>query len=221
MDANEYSWKDGSFTCAHDHLMPTFLSELRRALSIQAGETSHGKKIFDLGCGNGSVASHLYKLGYSVTGVDPSTQGIEQAKLHHPECDLHVGSAYEDLPAKFGRFSLVYSLEVVEHVYSPRVYANTLVNLLEEGGTAIVSTPYHGYWKNLAMALAGKMDAHFTALWDHGHIKFWSVSTLTQLFSEVGLEVLRVHRVGRVPPLAKSMILILKKSQETQANQRQ
>jgi hypothetical protein len=38
-----------------------------------------------------------------------------------------------------------------------------------------VSTPYHGYHKNLGLALSGKMDAHFTALWEGGHIKFFSI----------------------------------------------
>ncbi len=72
------------------------------------------------------------------------------------------------------------SLEVVEHLYFPRKFARTVYDLLEPGGTAIISTPYHGYWKNLVMALTGTMDAHFTALWDHGHIKFWSITLTLQ-----------------------------------------
>jgi hypothetical protein len=75
------------------------------------------------------------------------------------------------------------------------------------GGTAIVSTPYHGYWKNLALAVTGRMDAHFTALWDHGHIKFWSIATLGELLREAGFVDIRFERVGQVPPLAKAMRL--------------
>ncbi|WP_256993192.1 hypothetical protein [Methylococcus capsulatus] len=79
------------------------------------------------------------------------------------------------------------------------------------GGTAIVSTPYHGYWKNLALALSGKMDAHFTALWDHGHIKFWSMKTLSLLLEEAGFRDIRFERVGRLPALAKAMIAVARK----------
>lgn len=96
-------------------------------------------------------------------------------------------------------------------MYFPRQYAATLFSLLESGGTAIVSTPYHGYWKNLAMAVTGKMDAHFTVLWDHGHIKFWSVKTLGELLREAGFADIRFERVGRIPALAKSMIAIARK----------
>lgn len=50
------------------------------------------------------------------------------------------------------------------------------------------------------------MDAHFTALWDGGHIKFWSIATLGALLEEAGFTDLRFERVGRIPALAKSMI---------------
>lgn len=100
---------------------------------------------------------------------------------------------------------------MVEHVYAPRLYAKTTFDLLQPGGVAIISTPYHGYWKNLVMALTGKMDSHFTALWDHGHIKFWSMKTLSALLSEAGFVDIRFKRVGRIPVLAKSMIAIAKK----------
>ena len=89
---------------------------------------------------------------------------------------------------------------MVEHVYAPRDYAATLFNLLEPGGMAIVSTPYHGYLKNLALAITGRLDAHFTAL--------WSIPSLTTLLTEAGFQNIRFHRVGRIPALAKSMIAV-------------
>ena len=146
-----------------------------------------------------------------MTGIDPSEQGIAYAHETYPSINLSQGSAYDNLSAKFGRFPVVLSLEVVEHVYNPRRYAATMFSLLEPGGTAIISTSYHGYWKNLVMALSGKLDAHFTALWEHGHIKFWSIKTLSTLLADAGFVDIRFERVGRVPLLAKSMIAIARK----------
>src|SRR6185312_11696355 len=103
-----------------------------------------------------------------------------------PDLNLRVGSAYDDLRARFGTFPFVLSLEVIEHVYEPRRFAQAVFHLLEPGGLAIISTPYHSYLKNVALAVSGKMDSHFTALWDGGHIKFWSRSTLTVLLKEAG-----------------------------------
>jgi 2-polyprenyl-6-hydroxyphenyl methylase/3-demethylubiquinone-9 3-methyltransferase len=56
------------------------------------------------------------------------------------------------------------------------------------------------------------MDDHFTALWDYGHIKFWSMKTLRQLLVEAGFVDIRFMRVGRIPALAKSMIAIAGKN---------
>ena len=75
----------------------------------------------------------------------------------------------------------------------------------------MLSTPYHGYWKNLVLAISGKMDAHFTALWDGGHIKFFSIPTLRALLEEVGVKRIAFQRIGRVPLLAKSMIAVVER----------
>ncbi len=207
-DIAGYRWDSAELTCAHEYLLPAVMAEMAR---IKAASLAGGGRVFELGCGNGSVADVLANQGWDVTGVDPSTDGVAQAKARYPALRLEEGSAYDDLVARYGRFPVVTSLEVVEHVYFPQRYAATLFALLEPGGTAIVSTPYHGYWKNLALAVSGKMDAHFTALWDHGHIKFWSERTLGALLCEAGFTEIRFERVGRIPALAKSMIAIARR----------
>lgn len=175
------------------------------------------ERVFELGCGNGALSYELTTKGFDVSGVDPSEDGIRIANQRKEKLDtgaapqLQIGSAYDDLQSQYGQFPAVISLEVVEHVYFPRKYAKCVHDLLEPGGIAIVSTPYHGYTKNLALAIFGKLDDHFTALWDHGHIKFWSIKTLTQLFAEHNMPCEKVLRVGRFPMFAKSMILVFRK----------
>jgi 2-polyprenyl-3-methyl-5-hydroxy-6-metoxy-1,4-benzoquinol methylase len=207
IDISGYAYEDGDLNPSHEYLVPSLL-EILGSLP-----TLHDRKhIFELGCGNGAVAELLARHGYQLTGVDVSVQGVEQAQRRHSHLSLQLGSAYDRLADTYGRFPVVISLEVVEHLYDPRKFARTLFDLVEPSGTAIVSTPYHGYWKNLAMALTGRLDHHFTALWDHGHIKFWSMATLRQLLQEAGFHSITFRRVGRVPSLAKSMIAIATKS---------
>jgi 2-polyprenyl-6-hydroxyphenyl methylase/3-demethylubiquinone-9 3-methyltransferase len=202
MEMGQYTWRSGAPTHANRYLLNPVMGLLSE---------ERDRRVFDLGCGNGSVAGALMEAGYDVTGVDPSEEGVRQARQSHPGLNVHVGSAYDDLAETYGRFPVVISLEVVEHVYAPRKFAATLYDLVEPGGLALVSTPYHGYWKNLALAVSGRMDRHFTALWDHGHIKFWSMDTLGQLLAEAGFEPPRWRRVGRFQPLARSMIAITRK----------
>lgn len=202
----QYKWEDGEHSPSHDYLLPCVLGELQ-ALTRENGVG----KVFDLGCGNGSVANQLHGAGWDVSGVDASEEGISWANKRYSHLNLKVGSAYDDLASTYGVFPVVVSLEVVEHVFEPRKYASTLFDLIEPGGTVLVSTPYHGYFKNLAMAILGKMDQHYTALWDGGHIKFWSINTLTELLQEAGFVDIRFHRVGRIAPLAKSMVAVARR----------
>jgi 2-polyprenyl-6-hydroxyphenyl methylase/3-demethylubiquinone-9 3-methyltransferase len=200
-----YQYDDANQNCAHSYLMPAILKILNAERERRGGGPL---RAFDLGCGNGSVANALAQRGYIVKGADASEEGIEQAKHAYPHLDLQIGSAYDDLAARFGTFPVVISLEVVEHLYFPKKFAACVASLLEPGGLAIISTPYNGYLKNLAIALLGGFDRHATVLWDHGHIKFWSVATLGELLSDSGLSEIRLERVGRIPILAKSMIAI-------------
>jgi 2-polyprenyl-6-hydroxyphenyl methylase/3-demethylubiquinone-9 3-methyltransferase len=71
-----------------------------------------------------------------------------------------------------------------------------------------LSTPYHGYLKNLALALCDRWDHHHTALWHGGHIKFFSRATIGRLLSDNGFEVQGFRGVGRVPYLWKSMVVV-------------
>lgn len=152
------------------------------------------------------VTNRLALLGYDACGVDSSESGISEARRAFPAIPFHVASVYDDLPQTLGTFDVVVSLEVIEHLYAPRRFIGSFHGLLRGGGTGILSTPYHGYWKNLAIAVTGRSEAHFSPLWDGGHIKFWSISSLRSLLLEQGFESLAFSRVGRLPVIAMSMV---------------
>ncbi len=166
------------------------------------------QRIFDLGCGKGDMAAALAADGHSVCGIDPSTDGIALANKYYPGLNLAEGSAYDDLAATYGKFSVVMSVDVVECVYYPQRYARTIRDLVEPGGVALVTAPYHGYLKNVAIALSGSMDRHFNSLQEFGRIKFWSMETLGALLKGAGFASVEFHRVGRVPAVAKAMIAV-------------
>ena len=205
-DSLGYSYRDANLSHTYDYLYPI----VSRVLSDWPAAKGD-RRLFELGCGNGSFANQIAKMGFDVTGIDGSEQGIRYANQYFPHLRLELGSAYDDLATRYGRFPVVVSLEVVEHVYFPRKFAATLFSLVEKDGIAIVSTPYHGYWKNVALAVSGKLDSHFTALWDYGHIKFWSFRTLRALREEAGFVDVVFKRAGRIPPLAKSMVAIARR----------
>lgn len=178
-------------------------------------------RALDLGCGNGWLAAWLAARGWQVVGVDPSASGIERARVSHPSVRFEVLFAGSDVLERLGvePFDLVLSTEVVEHLYAPREWAAAAHTALRPGGSFLCSTPYHGYLKNLVLAATGKLDAHFTALWDGGHIKFWSRASLSQLLAEAGFDKLVFRCAGRLPGLWKSMVMGGRKGLVTPMNQ--
>jgi len=151
-------------------------------------------------------------LGFDVTGVDTSETGIANGRKAYQHVKIRVGSAYDDLAAQYGTFPLVVSLEVIEHCMDPHAFAKAFLSLIAPGGIGFLSTPYHSYLKNLALAATGTMDRHFTALWPGGHVKFFSIATLGQLLKDAGAKEIRFMRVGRIPSLAKSMVAVVQNS---------
>jgi len=191
----------------HDYLVPHVTRHVRERFRGARA------RVLDLGCGNGSVTASLAALGHDVMGVDISEEGIERAKKAYPHLKFAVASVYDSdlIERAGGEFDAVVSLEVIEHLYYPRRLFEQAHRLLHKGGLLVVSTPYHGYWKNLALSLVDGWDPHFGVTWDGGHIKFFSVKALTVMAGEAGFLHIRWQGVGRLPWLWKSTILVAEK----------
>ena len=202
----------GASRYAHNSIRPHtsgyLWNPILAGIEREAARLGRAPRIVDLGCGAGFFLSELAARGYDVTGVDPADSAVRIFRESGRPGRMEQGQADETLAARVGQFDIIVSMEVVEHVFEPRIYAAAVHALLVPGGVVIMSTPYHGYLKNLSIAITNGFDKHFTALWDYGHIKFWSRATLTTLLEEQHLRVERFERVGRaLPALAKSMIL--------------
>ena len=206
LENSDYVYRGSAACCAHAYLL-TPIKKLLKSL----GKTG---SVLDLGCGNGSLSHELSKLGFAVHGIDRSPSGIQIARKTFPSVQFSLGDVENELspdPLPVESFDVVVSTEVVEHLYYPRRLIDNAWRLLKPSGHFILSTPYHGYVKNIVLALTGRMDKHFTALWDGGHIKFWSRETLSQLLTEKGFRDVRFIGAGRVPYIWKSMILVAQK----------
>ena len=202
----DYGTRTGTPPCSCSFIAPKVIQVLK-----QLGCDS----VLDVGCGNGALCGIMQKAGFTVAGADYDAHGVEIAQKTYPDVRFCKASVYEDpdvLAEWVGkRVDCVVSTEVAEHLFDPQSLPRFASRLMQPDGYLIVSTPYHGYLKNLLLALVDHWDAHHSPLWKGGHIKFWSRKTLTLLLEHNGFEVLHFHGVGRLPFLWKSMILVARK----------
>lgn len=142
-------WWDPAGSSAMLHrLNPVRLGFIREAIDLHWHEDSHGlkplagKRVLDVGCGAGLLCEPLARLGGAVTGVDAAPQNIAAARAHAAGGGLAVDYRHGDLAALgLGRFDLVTSMEVIEHVADKGAFVRALAQSLAPGGLMILSTP--------------------------------------------------------------------------------
>lgn len=169
------------------------------------------ESVCELGCGNGALARVLAEEGYRIEGVDASESGIAMARRNSSDVMFHRDLIDGGIGGRLGkahRFDLVISSEVIEHLYRPSDLLEAALSLLRPYGWLVLTTPYHGYLKYLALAVGGRMDRHLNPHWDGGHIKFFSVRTLRELLQQHQFLVRNYSFSGRIPGLWKSMIVV-------------
>ena len=185
----------------HRELLPILLNSLH--------PLGAGARILDAGCGNGVISAELLKCGFKVKGIDVSGSGIDICRRACPEGEFHVASICDPHVNKIigDGFDAIVASEVVEHIYSPMEFMDNCRRLLKNEGLLVLSTPYHGYLKNLLLALTGRMESHFQVDHDGGHIKFWSRRSLENMLHRHGFRVVGFVGCGRIPFLWRSMVV--------------
>ena len=161
------------------------------------------------------LSGRLAELGYRVTSVDASESGINIAQANFSQATFlraTIDSTLRDR-IELEQFDLMVSSDVIEHLYRPDDLIEAAASLVKPNGRVLIGTPYHGYLKNLVLSVTGKMDAHFGVHDVGGHIKFFSVKTLSELLRRHDFIDLKFKYYGRAPWLWMNMICQARKSE--------
>lgn len=109
---------------------------------------SRGKKVFDVGCGNGWILSQYAKNGAKVFGMDLTLRGVgissERFKQSGVKCNL-VNASAEEIPFADNSFDLVTSLGVIHHTPRTELCAKELIRVCKPGGRVLIAV----YYENL------------------------------------------------------------------------
>ena len=119
--------------------------------------------ILDIGCGGGLLCEPLKRLGAIVTGIDPSKNNVEVARLHAKEMNLdinYINCSPENLKFK-NKFNVILNMEVIEHVSNVNLFIQSCSNLTEKNGIMLVATIN----KNLKSYLFAILGAEYILKW--------------------------------------------------------
>jgi SAM-dependent methyltransferase len=199
----ELYWERERIALEADPLAGKRLELLR---GVVAGRRVAG---LDAGSGPGEHVAKLAEDGHDVMGIELSEAAVDYARSAHPGCRF-VAHSVEELPwpVEPGSLDLVWSFEVVEHLLEPRRLFQGAHDALRPGGIFVLTTPYHGLVKNLALVLRG-FDRHFAVEGDH--IRFFSDSALRRLAESVGFTVRGIRHFGRFAPVWAGTFVLMER----------
>jgi SAM-dependent methyltransferase len=206
----EYGWKTEEVTVACKRVAKHVIREIKEHA---------GKRVLDIGCGNGSLCGVLHNAGFDIVGVENDHKGVQLARKIYPPVKFYKYGVQDDpielLNKEGDKFDVVVSTEVIEHLFAPQLLLQYSKVTLKPEGILILTMPYYGYIKNLLISILNKWDQHHSSLVSYGHIKFFSMKSIKRLLIDNGFAVVKCYGVGRrIPYLWNTMLVVAKPLRE-------
>ena len=146
-----------------------------------------GRRILDVGSGPGFFLQFGQKREWETLGVEPSEQACEFSKSLG--VDVINGFLDEKMIQDLGKFDVIHSNQVLEHVTQPQVVLDICFQLLNPGGLLFicVANDYNPFQKIL------KSHLGFKPWWvvPPEHLNYFSVESISHLIESCGFEKLQ------------------------------
>ena len=144
---------------------------------IQAG------KILDIGCGTGEFLNYCKSKGFDITGVEPSEKAGSYAQQVN---NVPVIRKLTDLKPIEYSFDCITMWHVLEHIHDLNDTITLVKRLLAVNAVLVVAVPNCDSWD-------AQKYSNFWAAYDvPRHLYHFNGSTLSQLVSNHGFEILKV-----------------------------
>ena len=134
---------DGILHVIRTGLNPVRFGYAQGVVERQRLSTCRQPSALDIGCGGGLLSEEFARIGYQVTGIDPSVASIRVAVSHARQSGYEIAyivAPGEALPFPDASFDLVYCCDVLEHVDDLEAVIAETARVLKPGGIYIYDT---------------------------------------------------------------------------------
>ena len=176
----------------------------RPRLAFLLQHAGKGRRVLDLGCGDGAFAAELVRAGATVTAADVAAEALCRARTRAPGAEAVLLQEGAPLPFADDAFDVVWAGEVLEHVADVVGFLAEVRRVLCWGGTLLATTPNHGRAAVALLALRpGGFEEHFDPRADH--LRFFTARSLGGLLRDAGFRDVEI-RAADGPPLLRQTL---------------
>jgi len=162
-------------TFAHSPKMVSF--QRRQAREFVSRFALEGRKIIEIGCGDGHYMGELANAGAIVVGLEPSA--IQRKLAIGRGFQVYSGYVRDGSPAPNGPYEAFAAREVLEHVPDPHDFLGGIAQSLSPGAVGLVEVP------NLDKTLAENRFYDFFA----DHVNYFTERTLRLALEMNGFDI--------------------------------
>jgi 2-polyprenyl-3-methyl-5-hydroxy-6-metoxy-1,4-benzoquinol methylase len=159
-------------------------------LFSELGAYTDGRRLLDVGCGDGQLLRSASEAGWQALGIDLSGAAVGLCRkqgLDAAEIDFHS----ERLDTR--RFDVIVMSELIEHVPSPAKFLARAAALLDSQGVLYLTTPNFG-------SLARRALRESWSVIHPEHIGYFERSTLRQMACDrAGLQEIKIEANNITP----------------------
>lgn len=155
-------------------------------LSLIEQHVGTNKHIIDIGAGGGFFLNCAQSRGWTVSGVEPSTQACEHADKQFG-IKLFQG-LLDDYPQPATKFNAAYISLVLEHVPDPEAFIRKVLGLLAPGGVLWIETPND--FNALQKTIQTQMSKPEWWVVPNHHLNYFNYQTLSKLLTSAGMSEL-------------------------------
>jgi len=142
-----------------------------------------GRRFLDVGSNGGFMAEAAREAGFEATGVEIDPVSVAYARANYPANAFFCGPVEDFMSEAHEGFDLIYSSEVIEHVFDPNAFVGAIARLLHPGGVFFVTTPDISHWRR------PKNVEDWDAFCPPSHCLYFNPGSLAGLLERHGLVV--------------------------------
>ncbi len=159
--------------------------------SLAANVIPENVKILEIGGADGFFSEYLAKEKKGeVFIIEKDEEAVSQAKkkgLQAVAGDIEDKAVLKKITT-LGKFDIILSLALIEHLVDPLEALKSWQPLLKEEGKLVISTSNIAHWTARLKILEGKFAYEKYGIFDESHLHFFTIDSFKKLLKEAGFK---------------------------------